>query len=52
YFYVEGRYLNFNRKVFGESRVVVPLEKFRGAKEIYLLKAFPLRYYPYRNLVV
>ena len=52
YFYVEGRCLDFDGHLFGESRVMVPLEKFRGTKKIPLLEAFPLRHHPRREAVV
>lgn len=52
YFYVEERCLDFNGHLFGESRVIVPLEKFHGTKKIPLLEAFPLRHYPRREVVV
>ena len=46
YFYVECRYLNWNGKLLGESTVAFEIEKFKGAKKISLLDAFPLRYLP------
>ena len=45
YFSLEARNFDYNRKVFREASVKIAIEKFRGAKQIDLLGAFPLRYY-------
>ena len=42
---MEGRYLDFDGKVFGEACVVLCMERFREAKQINLLNAFPLEYH-------
>ena len=42
YFHIEGRYLDFDGKVLGEAVIHLSIEKFRGAKRIDTLKAFPL----------
>lgn len=45
YFYIEGRYLNFNDKLFGEALTALGISKFRGARPINSLEAFPLQYH-------
>jgi len=39
------RYLDFDREVFGEVSTELEIPKFRGAKWISLLEAFPRRYH-------
>ncbi len=51
YFRVEGRYLDFDGKVFGEARLALSVEKFRGVKRINLLEAFPLEYHQNQGMV-
>lgn len=51
YFRVEGRFLDFDGRVFGEARIVLPIAKFRGAKQIHLLEAFPLEYHPNQSKI-
>jgi hypothetical protein len=38
--------LDFDRKVFGETSSKHTIKKFRKAKQIIILKVFPLKYYP------
>ena len=42
YFYIKGRYINFNRKVFGKVLINTGILKFRGLKLINSLNIFPL----------
>ena len=42
YFYIKGRYVNFNRKVFGEVPINIGILKFRSLKPINSLNIFPL----------
>jgi hypothetical protein len=51
YFHVEGYYLDFDGQVLGESRLAIGIEKFRGAKPIHLLTAFPLEYHPEPEMI-
>jgi hypothetical protein len=46
YFELECRYLDFDGQVFGEVIERLEIEKFRGARPIDSLDAFPLRYHP------
>jgi hypothetical protein len=46
YFELESRYLDFDGRVFGEATEELGIEKFRGARRIDSLKAFPLKYHP------
>ena len=41
---MEGRYLDFDREIFGEATAVLAIEDFRGAKQINLLPTYPLPY--------
>lgn len=43
YFRIEGRYFNHDGKILGESTLFVDIDKFRGAKRIDHLLAYPLR---------
>ncbi|KAH6675957.1 hypothetical protein B0J14DRAFT_478246, partial [Halenospora varia] len=43
YFHIEGRYLDFDGKVFGEASVATGIVKFRGSKPINSLDVFPLK---------
>ena len=45
YFCVEARQFDHDGKVFGEATVKIAIEKFRGAKRIDILNAFPLQYH-------
>jgi hypothetical protein len=45
YFSLEARNFDYDGKVFGEATVKIAIEKFRGAKPIDLLEAFPLQYH-------
>ncbi len=45
YFYIEGRYLDFDRERFGKTLVVAKIFKFRRAKPIDTLGIFPFQYY-------
>ena len=45
YFSLEARNFDYDGKVFGEATVKIAIEKFRGAKQIDLLQAFPLQYH-------
>lgn len=45
YFYIEGRYLDFNGKLFGEALTALGISKFRGAKPINSLEAYPFQYH-------
>jgi hypothetical protein len=42
YFHIEGRYLDFDGKVFGEVPIEIGILKFRGSKPINSLDVFPL----------
>jgi hypothetical protein len=42
YFHIEGRYLDFDGKVFGEVPIETGILKFRGSKLINSLDVFPL----------
>jgi hypothetical protein len=46
YFHIKARYLDFDGKVFGEISSDHAVEKFRRAKQITALEAFPLKYHP------
>ena len=52
YFCVEARNFDYDGKVFGEATVKIDVEKFRGAKRIDLLEAFPLRYHRHATGVI
>jgi hypothetical protein len=41
YFYIKARYLDFNRKVFGETSSKYTIKKFRRAKAINTLEYSP-----------
>jgi hypothetical protein len=45
YFHIEGRYLDFNEEVFGETPVAARISKFHRAKPINALDLFPLKYH-------
>jgi hypothetical protein len=45
YFHVKARYLDFDKKIFGETLSKHAIKKFRGAKQITTLKVFLLKYY-------
>ena len=45
-FHIEGRYLDFDGKDFSEASTALGIVKFRGAKRIDSLEAFPLQYHP------
>ena len=49
YFCVEARQFDHDGKVFGEATVRIAIEKFRGAKRIDLLDAFPFQYHRQAN---
>jgi hypothetical protein len=42
YFYIKGRYINFNRKVFGKVFINIGILKFYSLKPINSLNIFPL----------
>jgi hypothetical protein len=44
YFHIEGRYWDYNGQ-FGEAKTALAIFKFRGAKRISSLEAFPLEYH-------
>ncbi|KAI1905948.1 hypothetical protein LOZ65_006904, partial [Ophidiomyces ophidiicola] len=46
YFNMECRYLDHDGQVFGEAGTELGIVKFRGAKKIHSLDAFPLQYHP------
>lgn len=46
YFHIEGRYLDFDGKDFGEASTALGIVKLRGTKRIDSLEAFPLQYHP------
>jgi hypothetical protein len=46
YFYVKAYYLDFDKKVLGETSSEHAIKKFCGAKAITALELFPLKYYP------
>lgn len=45
YFYIKGRYFDFNGPQLGEATTALGINKFPGAKPINSLDAFPLEYY-------
>jgi hypothetical protein len=45
YFYIKARYLDFNRKVLRETLSKYTIKKFYKAKQITVLKVFPLKYH-------
>ncbi|KAF7133737.1 hypothetical protein CNMCM5793_005091 [Aspergillus hiratsukae] len=45
YYELKCRYLDFDGQYFGEAGIMLRINKFRGAKEIDSLEAFPLRYH-------
>ncbi|KAJ5655018.1 ATPaseAAA-typecore [Penicillium lividum] len=51
YYKLEARYLDHDGKKFGEAGVALGLLKFRGAKPIESLDAFPLQYHHNHELV-
>lgn len=51
YFHIQGRYLDFNGKDFGEASAVLGVTKFSGAKRIDSLEAFPFQYYPQKEAI-
>ena len=46
YFHIEGRYLDFDGKNFGQASTALGIFKFRGTKCVDKLEAFPLKYHP------
>jgi hypothetical protein len=46
YFHIEGRYLDFDGKDFGQASTALGISKFRGTKYIDSLDAVPLKYHP------
>lgn len=46
YFEMQCRYIDFDGKLFGTVLAKLPIEKFRGARQIHSLNAFPLRFHP------
>lgn len=46
YFELQGQYLDFDGKVFGAVTEKLAIEKFRGARQVNTLKAFPLKFHP------
>jgi hypothetical protein len=42
YFYIKGRYIDFNRKVFNKVLINISILKFRSLKLINSLNIFPL----------
>ena len=51
YFSLEARQLDYDGKVFGEATVKIAIEKFRGAKKIDLLEAYPLQYHRHASAI-
>ena len=51
YFHIQGRYLDFNGKDFGEASTVLGITKFSGAKRIDSLEALPLQYHPRKEAI-
>ena len=51
YFHIEGRYLDFDGEVFGETPVEAGISKFRGAKPINALGLFPLKYHQNKDKI-
>jgi hypothetical protein len=45
FFYIEGRYIDFDGKMFGEANIKRSIPKFRGTKRIDSLEAYPLRFH-------
>jgi hypothetical protein len=45
YFYIKGRYVDFDGRVFGEVSMDMGILKFRGSKPINSLDIFPLQYH-------
>ena len=45
YFYIRGRYVDFDGKVFGEVLIDIGILKFRGSKPINSLDVFSLLYH-------
>ncbi|KAH8807081.1 P-loop containing nucleoside triphosphate hydrolase protein, partial [Xylogone sp. PMI_703] len=45
YFYVEGRCLDSDGKVFGEGMITAMIYKFRGPKPVRALEVYPLKYH-------
>lgn len=46
YYQLECRFIDYDGKQFGEAGVVLSIVKFRGARSIDSLAAFPLQYHP------
>ncbi|OCL12971.1 P-loop containing nucleoside triphosphate hydrolase protein [Glonium stellatum] len=46
YFRVEGQYLDFDGKNFGEAATAAGISTFQGSKPIHSLGYFPLKYHP------
>ena len=46
YFYIKGRYLDFDGKNFGHALIALGIFKFRGTKRVDKLEAFPLKHHP------
>lgn len=46
YFRIQGRYLDFDGKKFGEAVTAAAIWKFQGSKPIHSLACFPLKYHP------
>ncbi|KAK3169312.1 hypothetical protein OEA41_008695 [Lepraria neglecta] len=46
YYTIEGRYLEFDGKIFGKGKVQVTVEAFKGPRPISSLNCFPLRFHP------
>lgn len=46
YFFIEGRYIDYDGKSFGEATIIIEIDYFRGTKSIDHLKAYPLEYHP------
>ena len=49
YFELQCQYLDFDGKVFGTVLAKLAIEKFRGARQINTLNAFPLKFHPTRE---
>jgi hypothetical protein len=45
YFHIRGRYVDFDRKIFGEITLDTGILKFRRSKPINSLDVFPLQYH-------
>ncbi|OAG36189.1 splicing factor 3A subunit 3 [Fonsecaea monophora] len=49
YFELQCQYLDFDGEVFGAVLTKLAIEKFRGARQIYTLNAYPLEFHPGRE---